>query len=105
VLPELKTAVETIVKVVSWKKDKKREEQRHALRTLLSGMKPNQLMSTAGAYRTFQGQVESPLFADETEVENVLRSMGEDGVQFDMSSKHWHIVTDRQRVGRFARRW
>jgi hypothetical protein len=104
-LADLKAAAETVLKVVSWNKDKKREAQRQALWTLLSGMKPNQLMSTAGVYRTFQGQVESPLFADETEVENVLRSMREDGVQFDMSSKHWHIETDRQRVGRFARRW
>jgi hypothetical protein len=92
VLPELKAAVGAALKIQSWNKERKLESQKRSLWTLLAGMKLDQQMTTADIFEQFKWQVDSPLFADEQDVEDVLRSMRNEGVEFGIASKSWRIA-------------
>lgn len=100
VLSDVKAVVDTAAEIHSKAKKKKLEGQRRALWKLLSDLKPNQRISAAGLFEYFKGQVDAPQFADEEEVEDVLRSMPE--VEFVLSSKTWKIAQARPNVARFG---
>jgi hypothetical protein len=100
ILPELKATAEAVLRIRSWGKEKKLAEQRRALWKMLSDLRPNQLISASGLFEHFDWQVESPQFKDTDEVEDVLRSMSNDGVEYSMSPKGWRI-----KAKSFGPRW
>lgn len=89
VLPEL---IDAALKFQSWNKERKLESQRRSLWTLLAGMKLDQQMTTADIFERFKWQVDSPSFTDQQDVEDVLRSMRDEGVEFSIASKSWRIA-------------
>jgi hypothetical protein len=67
------------------------KEQRRALWKFLSERSPTQIVTTSDLYSAFGWLVEKPLFRDEQEVEDVLRSMYDEGVRFDPFTKGWRL--------------
>jgi hypothetical protein len=76
-----------IVRATRWK--------RCYLRTLLSSLRPHQQMTAEQVFGSFGWQIDGrPLFNSEAAVAEVLRSMRDESVRFDVASKGWHVTRD-----------
>ena len=62
-------------------------------------------MSTADLFHSFDWQIDAKLFADESELETVLHSMRDEGVQFNVASKGWSIGDSAHLPDRFKSRF
>jgi hypothetical protein len=90
-----RAALEAAQKVYRCRKGNKVKAQRCYLRTLLSSLRPHQQMTAEQVFGSFGWQIDGRLlFNSEAAVTEVLRSMRNEGVRFDVASKGWHVTRD-----------